>query len=267
MYWVNGNRLNNVPIHDRSFQYGDGCFTTILTKYGQIQLWPQHKARLQACLDALHITQPDWSRVIEGLESMICPDAKAGLKIHISRGVGGRGYSPTQVSESSVTISAFPFPSHYEQWRQTGVALGICEQRMGLNPLLAGYKHNNRLEQILLKREMDLAGFDDGICLDIHGRVIETTVANLFWCKDGHIFTPCLNNAGVAGIARRCVMDIAKLLGWPVVIDEFALESMLAADEVFITNALLEVAPVKQIGAQQYTIGSMTRRIQESSNS
>lgn len=267
MYWVNGKRLNQVPINDRSFQYGDGGFTTILTQYGQVQHWPLHQLRLQACLDALHITQPDWILVQEGLKEMVLPDAKAGLKIHISRGVGGRGYSPTQVSESSVTISAFPFPPHYEQWRQTGVALGICEQRMGLNPLLAGHKHNNRLEQVLLKREMEQAGFDDGICIDLQDRVIETTAANVFWCKNGSVFTPCLKNAGVAGIARRRVMEIAKLLGWPVVIDEFALESMLAADEVFITNALLEVAPVKQIGAQQYTIGSMTRRIQESSNS
>lgn len=97
--------------------------------------------------------------------------------------------------------------------------------------------------------------------------MIETTAANVFWCKNGSVFTPCLKNAGVAGIARRRVMEIAKRLGWPVVIDEFELASLLAADEVFITNALLEVAPVKQIGEQQYTIGSMTRRIQESSNS
>ncbi|MGL4830259.1 MAG: aminodeoxychorismate lyase [Vibrio sp.] len=267
MFWVNGKRLNDVPIHDRSFQYGDGCFTTIMTKYGQIQHWSQHKARLQACLDALHITQPDWSLVMEGVGVMVRPDAKAGLKIHLSRGIGGRGYSPTQVSESSVTISAFPFPPHYEQWCQTGVRLGICGQRMGLNPLLAGHKHNNRLEQILLKREMDLAGFDDGICLDIHGRVIETTAANLFWCKDGHVFTPCLNNAGVAGIARQRVIEIAEYLGLPVVIDEFAIDALLAADEVFITNALLEVAPVKQIGSQCFTVGDIVRGFQESSDS
>ncbi|ENM5772655.1 aminodeoxychorismate lyase [Vibrio mimicus] len=267
MYWVNGKRLNDVPIHDRSFQYGDGCFTTILTKHGQVQHWSLHIARLQAALNALYITQPDWNLVLQGIQAMALPNEKAGLKIHISRGVGGRGYSPTQVSESSVTISAFPFPPHYEQWRQTGVALGICEQRMGLNPLLAGHKHNNRLEQILLKREMDFAGLDDGVCLDINGKVVETTSANLFWFKEGQLYTPCLKNAGVAGIARQRVIEQAKHVGLSVVIDDFTIEMLLAADEVFITNALLEVAPIKQIGEQRFTLGSMTRRFQESSNS
>ncbi|MGL4192759.1 MAG: aminodeoxychorismate lyase [Vibrio sp.] len=267
MYWVNGKRGNERPIDDRSFQYGDGCFTTLRTQHGQALLWPQHQARLQACLKALHITEPDWSAVWQGVQAMIRSDAQAGIKIHISRGTGGRGYSPTQVSESSVTISAFAFPSHYEQWRNAGVSLGICQQRMGLNPLLAGHKHNNRLEQILLKREMDVAGWDDGVCLDIDDQVIETTAANLFWCKDGQLYTPSLHHAGVAGVARGQILKLAQQLSIPLVIDRFGIESLLAADEVFITNALLVIAPVTQIGEHSLDIGSMTRRFQESSNS
>lgn len=264
---MNGKQLNEVSIQDRSFQYGDGCFTTILTKHGQLQQWPRHKTRLMACLQALHIVQPDWEWLEQGVQSMIVPQAKAGLKIHISRGVGGRGYSATQVSESSVTISAFAFPTHYEQWRDNGVALGVCEQRMGLNPMLAGHKHNNRLEQILLKREMDVAGWDDGICLDINGKVIETTAANIFWCKAGTLFTPCLTNAGVAGVARQHIFDIAQQQQIPIESGLFTLEHVLNAEEVFLTNALLEVAPIKQVGEQPFTIGSMTRRFQESSKS
>ncbi len=267
MYWVNGQRRNEVPIHDRSFQYGDGCFTTILTKEGQVQQWSSHKARLQACLDFLHIPEPNWDRVWQGLQSMILPQEKAGLKIHISRGLGGRGYSPTQVSESIVTISAFAFPAHYQAWRDKGLAVGICQQRMGLNPLLAGHKHNNRLEQILLKREMDNAGWDDGVCLAINGKVIETPAANIYWGSDGTMFTPCLRHAGGAGVARRQILELAQQQEIPIVIDEFTREALLSAEEVFITNALLEVAPVTQIGQQRLTIGSMTRRFQESSNS
>ncbi len=71
----------------------------------------------------------------------------------------------------------------------------------------------------------------------------------------------------MAGVARRQILELAQQQEILFVIDEFTLEDLLSAEEVFITNALLEVAPVTQIGQQRGTIGSMTRRFQESSNS
>ncbi|MFY2508181.1 aminodeoxychorismate lyase [Vibrio pectenicida] len=267
MYWVNGQATDMISLSDRSFQYGDGCFTTMLVKDSQVQHWDKHKARMQSCLELLGITPPNWQQVESWLRKAIIADAKSGLKLHISRGEGGRGYSPNHVMSPSITINAFNYPIHYERWLIEGIRLGICTLRLGLNPLLAGHKHNNRLEQVLLKAEMEQEGFPDGIALDINNNVIETTSANIFWVKKGVIYTPDLSNAGVKGVMQRVIIDFASKNRIDVKIGQYSLEELFNADEVFVSNSLLGVAPVGSVGEKIYCKGSITKQIQEMVNS
>ena len=267
MFWVNGKQVETVELSDRSFQYGDGCFTTMLTLTGQIQNWPLHIERMQACLDLLDISAPDWTVIKKWLDNAARPDKFAGLKLHISRGSGGRGYNPAGVSAPTVTISDFVFPEHYHQWREHGVELGICKHKIGLNPLLAGHKHNNRLEQVLLRAEIGQLGYQDGVVCDIHDNVVETTMANLFWVKGHTLYTPGMEMCGVAGVIRRMIIQDAQARGLKVLTGEFKLDNLGNADEVFMTNSVLGVAPVIKIGQSEFKIGPVTRQYQENHNS
>jgi len=129
-------------------------------------------------------------------------------------------------------VTNFSFPSHYAQWQAEGLPLGICSKRMGLNPMLAGHKHNNRL-----------------------------------WVKGATLYTPSLKNAGVSGVARRIILEYAQQLNLKVVKGDFELDHLDNAEEVFISNSLLEIAPVVQISERKYSIGQQTLRIQEKFNS
>ncbi|MCC2522526.1 aminodeoxychorismate lyase [Vibrio coralliilyticus] len=266
MYSVNGHTTDSISLSDRSFQYGDGCFTTMLVINGRIQHLDKHQERMQSCLNLLGITPPNWREVEDWLEKACIESTRSGLKLHISRGEGGRGYSPTQVTLPNVTISAFNYPAHYEQWQADGICLGVCHKRLGVNPLLAGHKHNNRLEQILLKAEMDQQGFPDGIALDVSGHVIETTMANVYWVKQGVIYTPDLMNAGVAGVMRRVIVERLSSCEHTLSIGHYTFEELSDAEEVFISNSILGVAPVKSIGTQTFSIGTITKKIQEMVN-
>ncbi|MYM59932.1 aminodeoxychorismate lyase [Vibrio sp. OCN044] len=266
MYWVNGREAETISLHDRSFQYGDGCFTTMLVKGGQVQYWDLHKERMQSCLGLLGISPPDWSQVEGWMQNAITGKTESGIKLHISRGEGGRGYSPSKIKGPNVIISAFDFPAHYASWMTEGVQLGICSNRLGHNPMLAGHKHNNRLEQVLLKSEMDEKDLSDGIVLDIKANVIETTMANVFWVNQGVVYTPDLTNAGVKGVMQRVIIDSATKNGIEVRVGDYSLKELYAAEEVFISNSLLRIAPVKAIGSQSYAKGSVTKTIQEMIN-
>ncbi|OEE80046.1 aminodeoxychorismate lyase [Vibrio genomosp. F6] len=272
MYWVNGQPSDSISLSDRSFQYGDGCFTTMLTLNGEIQYWPKHIQRMNRSLDALQIPRPDWDLIFIWLEQASQKVSKAGLKLHISRGQGGRGYSPNNISPITVTISDFSFPESYDLFSQSGIGLTVCEHRLGLNPYLAGHKHNNRLEQILMKSEVEQRGFVDGVAMDINGYVIETTMANLFWAKDNVLYSPSLANCGVAGVIREQILESAKRNEIETKIGHFELTRLYDADEIFITNSILGVAPVTQISFssdqhQAYSIGTMTTIFQETINS
>jgi 4-amino-4-deoxychorismate lyase len=267
MLLINGQPGDSVAVSDRSFQYGDGCFTTMRCNAGAIRHWPLHIERMQACLDLLAIASPDWGQVEAWLKQVMLPDEVSGLKLHISRGSGGRGYSPAGANAPVVTVNAFAFPEHYQAWRKQGVTLGLCQQRLGLSPMLAGHKHNNRLEQVLLKAEADKLGVQDALVCDTRGYLVETTMANLFWVKGGVLYTPDLSQSGVAGVMRRLVIDQAQQTGLPLQCAGYQPSQLSDADELFMTNSLLGVAPVSAINEQTYPVGPITRSLQETFNS
>ncbi|MFC5077189.1 Aminodeoxychorismate lyase [Vibrio thalassae] len=263
MFWRDGSQVDHVSVTDRSFQYGDGCFTTILTKSGKMQLWDQHVKRMERALSQLKISPVDWHKLKSDIDKLASPKVLAGIKIHVSRGEGGRGYSPNVNRGPLITLSQFEFPASYIELRRSGLEMTLCDISLGLNPLLAGLKHNNRLEQILAKEHVERSGHIDGIVLDIEGNVIETTMANIFWFKDGVLHTPSLKMAGVEGVMRGEVLRIVAQDECPIVIDSFKLSTLKAADEIFVSNCILGVAPVTKIQDAQFPIGNMTRRIQE----
>lgn len=265
MIWINGELHDQVSVSDRSFQYGDGCFSTLLIRQGEIVHWAYHQQRIEQCLSLLGISCPDWRLIQKWIGTALENQTAtlSGLKIHISRGIGGRGYSVAGMSSPNVTISRFAFPAHYATWQQQGLELGLCRLRLGLNPLLAGHKHNNRIEQVLLKRELESYGYVDGVVLDLNDNVIETTMANLFWFKGGVLHTPKLDQAGVAGVMRRVVLEQAQVMGTTVEVGCYKLNDLMSADAVFMTNSLLGMAAINAVDGMAIASNDLTSELQK----
>ncbi|EPE37642.1 Aminodeoxychorismate lyase [Candidatus Photodesmus katoptron] len=266
MHWVNGKLSSSISVMDRSFQYGDGCFTTMLVFEGKIQHWDMHVKRMEECLHFLNIALPNWEKVYKWLMEARLKNRKSGLKLHITRGKGHFGYNSQGIESPNITISHFLVPNHYKRLIRYGLELGVCNQNLGINPLLAGYKHNNRLEQVLLKLEINRLGLFDAIVLDIKKNLIETTIANLFWVKNNIIYTPSLENAGVNGITRQLVIQFSSSKNLKLIIDNFQFQCLDDAEEIFITNSILGVVPVIKIISKHYNIGKVTRYFQERLN-
>ena len=88
-------------------------------------------------------------------------------------------------------------------------------------------------------------------------------MANIFWFQGGTLHTPSLSSAGVAGVMRKVVIEQALRMNIDVKESEYEMTTLLAAEEVFITNSILRLAPVTGIGNQTFSIGPITRTIQE----
>lgn len=262
MILVNGNEQAVVPVTDRAMQYGDGCFTTILVEQGKPRLWPLHLQRLEKNLAAFGITAPDWQQLATEVHQMASqyPD-KGGVKVLISRGSGGRGYSPAGCAATRVVVSDFAWPAHYQQWQQQGIKLGVCRQRLAISPMLAGFKHLNRLEQVLLKQEAEQNGWLDAVALDVNGDVVEATASNIFWRKGNTLYTPQLDMAGVHGVMRAHLIELIADSEYGLEFVKKPLDVLLCADEVFITNALMAMVPVTEINGIRFTAHSALRAL------
>ena len=253
MISINGQIADQLTVSDRAFQYGDGCFTTMAYVNGQLSLWSQHLARLQADCQRLAIAFTQWTALEQALHTVLVQvtEANAVIKVVITRGQGGRGYSPLGVSAPSFVISSHPFPSHYADWQQLGINLAHCPLTLAKQPLLAGLKHLNRLEQVLIKQAMAVYDEEDALVCDTDGVIVESSAANVFWLQDGQWYTPSLSDCGVAGVMRQQVIKLLASRHEQVLEVRQMLNASFNADEMFICNALMGVVPVRSLVSRQ----------------
>lgn len=232
---------------DRSFHYGDGLFTTVRVKDAQALLWDLHLQRLVSGATRLHIATFDPYELTEKVHQAISAPEQV-IKVLISRGQAGRGYSPLGIATPCCYISTAALPD-YSSWQQQGIRLGVAQLKLAQQPLLAGLKHNNRLEQVLIKAELATQDVDDLVVLDQSDAIIEASAANLMFYKDGNWCTPKLDCAGVAGVMRQYVMSRQS-----VTEGRYGLSDLQQADAILICNALMGVVPVKEFAGQQKDI-------------
>ncbi|MDH5182085.1 MAG: aminodeoxychorismate lyase [Gammaproteobacteria bacterium] len=259
--------VNDISRHwldplERGFQYGDGLFETMAVRQGELPHWLYHWERLVAGCERLNIPVPDQAALEDKITRLIRQQAKAVVKLIVSRGNSTRGYrippkqNPTQVLYLSPWLD---YPAHYAE---QGIHLKVCRTPLGMNPALAGIKHLNRLEQILARNEWQDEKFQEGVMLNTSGHVIEGTMSNIFWVKAGQLYTPDLTECGVLGITRQRVLEKTKENGMDVRIVRQHIDSLYEADEVFMTNSLFGIWPVQSIEDRQYTAGPITQLLQ-----
>lgn len=275
-YWLNGEHVSHVSVMSRAYHYGDGCFTTGIVQNGIFIEKEAHVARLIHSMKILGLTELDWNTFNSQL-SVILTKYKAksviGIKMMLSRGEGGRGYAPASQAPTQIMIQLFEYPAVYHQWQRLGIQLTISQFRLGHQPYLAGVKHNNRLEQVLIKQDLEAQNsqakhnlFDDALVCDLDGNVIETSSANIFWVIEGELFTPDLSRAGVDGLMRQQVLNNLSEKNRACHIGDYSLQDIQRANEVFISNALHGIVPIYRIKQNQFEIGPITRQLQESLN-
>lgn len=251
--WVNGLAQESIDARDRAVQFGDGCFTTARVLHGSMLRPQAHLQRLQQACERLRIAWVDWQLLAQEITAIASTIDDGVLKVIITRGSGGRGYSASGCQQPARIISLSAWPVHYLRLRQTGVRLALSTVRLGKNPLLAGIKHLNRLEQVMIRTELEQTAADEALVLDSDGMLVECCAANLFWRVGKQVFTPDLSASGVNGIQRQQVMQQVIALGYTLSEVRQGYEVLADAEEVLITNALMPILPVSQIEAWRYT--------------
>jgi 4-amino-4-deoxychorismate lyase len=233
---------------DRAFNYGDGVFTTMHVVGGQVRLLDYHLRRLTHDAKALGIAL----NPVE-LATAISDFAKDSaseqyvMKVHVCAGEGGRGYARDPKKPSLVRFSVHDYPLHYANIKQRGAKLICANTRLAIQPTLAGIKHMNRLEQVLIKQEVVNRDVDDALVFDTNNNVIEASAGNVFFNNGVQWCTPALDGCGVNGVVRQCLLDAANRAEQPIKQGNYGIEDIATAQALVITNALMGVMPVTQL--------------------
>ncbi|MCM2679859.1 aminodeoxychorismate lyase [Echinimonas agarilytica] len=262
--WINGQLNTSIDPTDRSVSFGDGVFTTCRVVHGKIEHLELHLQRLKRGCHALSIKSVDWALLEHEMhQAASSTDTYSVCKAIVSRGCGGRGYSPEQVTCPTRIVGIFDFPSFVSEWRHHGIALVLGSLKLGVQPALAGHKTLNRLEQVLGKQELIAQGALEGVFCDSNGYVVECNASNLFWRKGTEIFTPRLNQAGVAGICRQRILQYCA--EHHTVVNEVSVypAQLEDADEMFICNGVMGPVPITHFQQHQFVSHFFCRLLQK----
>jgi 4-amino-4-deoxychorismate lyase len=236
--------MNALAPGNRGLAYGDGLFETMRAHRGALPWWDAHWARLAHGAGRLGITLPGRDRVLEEATALFGDGGDGVLKLLVVRAGTARGYSPAASASEPPAwqLSRHPLPPP-----SAGLRLRWCETRLAVQPLLAGIKHCNRLEQVLARAECDSAGCDEGLVRDSDGHVVSATAANLFVLHGGAWTTPPLDRCGVAGVCR------AHLLGALEARERrLSVADVESADAILLCNAVRGILPVAGLGPRDW---------------
>lgn len=262
MILINGKQSDTVSVRDRGLLYGDGVFETIAIRNSNIEFFDQHLQRLAKGCESLLMPKPDIETIRQEVQSLCKDNGSHVLKIIITRGQSERGYQIPDNQQPTRIVELTPFPDYPPEYTTDGVSVMLCEHRLGINPALAGIKHLNRLEQVLARNELKNTSFTEGLMMDTDNRVIEGTMTNLFAVKAGKLITPDLSGCGVAGVMRTIVLELAEKNNIPCSITNMTQADLLSSDEIFLTNSLIGLWPIKSVRDQGFKPGEVTKKLQ-----
>jgi len=96
------------------------------------------------------------------------------------------------------------------------------------------------VNSILASQEAKANGYDEALLLDMNDYVAEGPGANIFFEKDGKLFTPATGNI-LPGITRATVIELCKELDIPVEEKHFTIDELKEADAAFYCGTAAEV--------------------------
>ncbi len=259
--WVDGQPAGSVPLKDRGLAYGDGLFETIAVKAGQPVLLDRHLHRLDEGCRRLALAA-DHSLIRSEVLAYAAALGDGVLKLVLTRGDSARGYGINLGAPVRRIVQGSPPATYPQAHGIDGIRLFACATRLAEQPLLAGLKHLNRLEQVIARAEWQDAEHAEGLMLDVSGRVVECVFSNLFLVCNGLLLTADLNRCGVAGVMRAEILAQAQALGIPSAVVDISVEQLQQADEVFVCNSVYGIWPVRGCAAMSWPVGPLTRKLQ-----
>ena len=232
-----------IPVSDRAFLLGDGLFETVLVQGGRPFLWQRHWSRLLRGAEFLRLKIPaDEARLRVAILELIARNQlpAAILRITVSRGSGGRGYSTRGADQPRIVMTLHP-PALAPGATAPPWRLVTSSLRVPAGEALAGYKTLNKLPHILARAEAEAAGADEALLLNTDGEVAEAAAANIFWITGDSVRTPALTSGALDGVTRGLVLELCRELQIPVGEVRTTPEQLFTCDGVFLTLSTLGI--------------------------
>ena len=239
---------------NRAFKYGDGVFETLKIVNSKIVFFEEHYFRLMASMRMIRMEIP-MDFTLEHLEEEILKTAAAqGLmdasrvRLTVFRKDGGNYFPLTNEIEyvieaaslSVVTKNEYRVDLFKDHYVHSGILSTIKSTNRILNVVSSIYASENELDSCILLNEKK--------------QIVEVIHGNVFLVKGTEISTPSITEGCIKGIIRNKLIQILKKYPhYSIVEREISPFELQKADELFITNSIIDIQSVTKYRKKIYT--------------
>jgi branched-chain amino acid aminotransferase len=269
--WLNGTFVDedaaSVSLRDTGLLHGAGVFTTMRSYGGRVFRLAEHLRRLRASCDALFVPlkygDEELTNVVaEVLQRNELSDAR--LRLTVTRGHARHDPLHGLQLEPNIFLTAAGLEPYPEDFYRRGMTVILLDEQK-LNPydMQAGHKTLDYFSRLSALREANRRSAGEALWFNVHNYLQSGSISNVFIVKNGELITPPTNNDlrdesvraatpyprsnVLPGITRGAILDIAREQNIAVKFAAIDVNALLEADEVFVTNSIMQVMPVCRI--------------------
>lgn len=242
-----------IPASDSGLLYGAGLFETMRSHNGVVFALADHLDRLFFSARSLSINNPYdkqyfTNAVYEVLNANKLSDAR--LRITFTN---GPMVESDEDRRPTLLITATEFRSYPPEYYKNGVMVILCPYRQNPDDPTCGHKSTSYYSRMIALNMAHQKRAAEALWFTTDGRLAEGCVSNVFMVKDAAVCTPPIETPVLAGVARKTVCQLAIRNSIELVEENLTIDNLLGANEVFLTNVIMQVMPITSV--EKHTVG------------
>jgi len=254
---------------DSGFLYGAGLFETMRSYKGVVFALKDHLDRLFNSAGVLFINNPyDKEYLTDAIYKVLKANKLTDARLRLTLTNGPMAESEEQ-RKATLLITATKLQPYPAEYYKKGVMVILSASRQNTFEPTCGHKTTSYFSRMITLNSAHQKRAAEALWFTTDNRLAEGCVSNVFVVKDSVIHTPRIETPVLAGIARKTVCEIASTNSIKLVEKDLYIDDVLGADEIFLTNVIMQIMPVSSVEKHivgDGKVGTMTKRLQISFN-
>jgi len=238
---------------DSGFLYGAGLFETMRSYNGVVFALKDHLDRLFFSTRALSIHHTyDRKYITDAIYKLLQANklTDARLRLTLSNGPMSQ---PDEQRKATLLITAVKLQPYPAEYYKKGVLVVLCPFRQNAGEPTCGHKTTSYFSRMIALNRAHQKRAAEALWFTTNNLLAEGCISNVFLVKDSVLYTAPIETPVLAGIARKTVCQIALKNSINLVEKGLSIDDVLAADEIFLTNVIMQIMPVTAV--EKHTVG------------
>jgi branched-chain amino acid aminotransferase len=252
---------------DAGFLHGAGLFETMRAYHGRVYRLGAHLDRLiESAKQLLIPVAGDKEFLAQAVRQTIEANGLSEARVRLTVSRGSLRDDPNKTESGTILATASALVAYPDEYYRKGMMVVLADSKLNSTDPVARHKSTNYLSRLLALRKARDLGAGEALWFTEVNRLGEGCISNVFLVTDGKLLTPGLDEPILPGITRATVLALAKTEKIPAVEQALTIDDVLAADEIFLTNSIMEVMPVSRVEKHKVghaEPGALTRRLAE----